>query len=94
MASNWAKFLGAAAIAGFAVVGSGCAGDMSRMEAKLDEAMNSAAAAQSAAASAASAASRAQSTADAALEAANGAQACCQANSEKIDRMFQRAMTK
>ncbi|MGI9334587.1 MAG: Lpp/OprI family alanine-zipper lipoprotein [Gammaproteobacteria bacterium] len=94
MASKLAKILGAAAIAGFAVAGSGCAGDMSSMQAKVDEAMNAAAAAQSAAANAASAAASAQSTADAALEAANGAQACCNANSDKIDRMFQRSMTK
>lgn len=94
MATKLAKVLGAAAIAGFAVAGSGCAGDMSAMQAKIDEAMNAAAAAQSASASASSAAASAQSTADAALEAANGAQACCSANSEKIDRMFQRAMTK
>jgi hypothetical protein len=39
-------------------------------------------------------ASGAQSTANQALSAANGSQACCDATNEKIDRMFQRSMSK
>ena len=55
------------------------------------------AAADSAAAaanSAANTASSAQSTANQALQAAQGAQACCDATNEKIDRAFNRAMGK
>ena len=36
----------------------------------------------------------AQVTADAALEAAGSAQACCDANSEKMNRMFEKASMK
>ena len=39
-------------------------------------------------------ASGAQSTANQALSAANASQACCDATNEKIDRMFQRSMSK
>jgi len=55
------------------------------------------AAAESAAASASSAASAAnsaQSTANQALQAAQGAQACCDATNEKIDRAFKKSMGK
>jgi hypothetical protein len=51
-------------------------------------------AAGAAAASANSAASAAQSSANQAAQAAKGAQACCDANSEKIDRAFQKSMGK
>jgi Alanine-zipper, major outer membrane lipoprotein len=50
--------------------------------------------AAAAAASAANAASSAQSTANQALQSAQGAQACCDATNEKIDRAFNRAMGK
>ena len=53
-----------------------------------------AAAAQSAATSASSAATSAQSTANQALQAAQGAQACCDATNEKIDRAFKKSMGK
>lgn len=39
-------------------------------------------------------ASGAQSTANQALNAANQSQACCDATNEKIDRMFERGMSK
>jgi murein lipoprotein len=54
----------------------------------------SADAANAAASSASSAASAAQSAANQALQAAKSAQACCDANSEKIDRAFQKSMGK
>jgi hypothetical protein len=38
--------------------------------------------------------SGAQSTANQALQAAQGAQACCDATNEKIDRAFKRSMGK
>ena len=43
---------------------------------------------------AAQAASSAQSTADQALAAATEAQACCEANKESMERMFQKSMSK
>ncbi len=50
--------------------------------------------AKSSADGAASAAARAQSTADQAMSAASAAQACCDRNSEKIERMFKKAQSK
>jgi murein lipoprotein len=57
-------------------------------------AKSAAAAASASASSAANAASSAQSTANQALQAAQGAQACCDATNEKIDRAFKRSMGK
>ena len=78
----------------------GCA-STSELEAKVDKASADAAAAASAAEAAraaadraSQAASRAQSTADQALSAATEAQACCKANRESMDRMFQKSMSK
>jgi hypothetical protein len=51
-------------------------------------------AAGAAAAAANTAANSASSTANQALQAAKAAQACCDANSEKIDRAFQKSMGK
>ena len=51
-------------------------------------------AARAAAASAAQAARSAQSTADRALSAATEAQACCDANRDRLERMFQRSQAK
>jgi hypothetical protein len=51
-------------------------------------------AANAAAGNAASTASAAQNTANQAGQAAKAAQACCDANSEKIDRAFQKSMGK
>lgn len=81
-------------------LGSGCAtnGDA---QATADAAARDAAAAKSAAEaaraaadSAAQAAAAAQSTADQALAAANEAQACCDANRDRLERMFQRSQAK
>jgi len=70
-------------------------------DAAIKAAQQDAAAAKSAAesaaasaSSAASAANSAQSTANQALQAAQGAQACCDATNEKIDRAFKRSMGK
>jgi hypothetical protein len=57
-------------------------------------AKSAAEAASASASSAANAASSAQSTANQALQAAQGAQACCDATNEKIDRAFKRSMGK
>ena len=50
--------------------------------------------AKAAAASAQAAADSAQSTADRALSAATDAQACCDANRDRLERMFQRSQAK
>ncbi|MDH3977416.1 MAG: Lpp/OprI family alanine-zipper lipoprotein [Gammaproteobacteria bacterium] len=69
----------------------------SRIEAMEASVANAASAADAASASASEArqmASGAQSTANQALNAANQGQACCDATNEKIDRMFQKGMSK
>ena len=79
----------------------GCATTGADVESKADKAIADAATAASAAEAAraaadraAQAAARAQSTADQALSAATEAQACCEANKESMERMFQRSMSK
>ena len=57
-------------------------------------AKSAAEAARASADSAAQSASRAQSTADRALSAANGAQSCCDANRDRMEKMFQKSMSK
>ncbi|MDX1507543.1 MAG: alanine-zipper protein [Woeseiaceae bacterium] len=78
----------------------GCA-NTAELEAKADRAAADAAAAASAAEAAraatdraSQAASAAQRTADQALAAATEAQACCRANKEAMERMFQKSMSK
>ena len=85
---------------------SGCATTeaVNRAQATADEAKSlaqqaasDAAAAKAAAADAADAkrmAANAQNTANSAAQAAAGAQSCCNANSEKLERMFQKSMAK
>ena len=84
-------------------VAAGCAGQETtdRAQATADSAARDAAAAKStaeaaraAADSAAQAAAAAQRTADQALAAATEAQACCDANRERLERMFQKSMSK
>lgn len=81
----------------------GCASqaDRDQVQASIDSAARDAAAAQSAAEaaraaadSAAQAARSAQSTADQALAAAREAQSCCDANRDRLERMFQKSMSK
>ena len=78
----------------------GCANN-AELEAKADRAAADAAAAASAAEAARAAADRAsqaaaaaQSTADQALAAATESQACCEANKEAMERMFQKVQSK
>lgn len=84
-------------------VASGCAttAQVNEAQATADNAARDAAAAKSAAEaaraaadSAAQSAASAQSTADQALSAATEAQACCDANRDRLERMFQRGMSK
>ena len=79
----------------------GCATGLDEIRATADRAAADAAAAAStaeaaraAADRAAQAASSAQSTADRALSAATESQACCEANREAMDCMFQKSMSK
>ena len=57
-------------------------------------AKSAAEAARASADSAAQAAASAQSTADQALSAATEAQACCDANRDRMEKMFQKSMSK
>lgn len=95
--------LRASALALSVVLAAGCASTSQIDEAKAtaDRAAADAAAAASAAEAAraaadraAQAASAAQSTADQALSAATESQACCEANRESMERMFQKSMSK
>ncbi len=81
----------------------GCANTsaIDEVRATAERAAADAAAAKSAADAARSAADRAsqmassaQSTASQALSAAQGAQSCCDANRERLERMFQKSMSK
>ncbi len=65
-----------------------------RAAADAAAAASSAEAARAAADRASQAASAAQSTADQALSAATESQACCEANRESMERMFQKSMSK
>jgi hypothetical protein len=86
-----------------AIIVTGCAAGATneRIEALATQAGADAAAAASSAEAARAAADRAsqaaaaaQSTADQALSAATEAQACCEANRESMERMFQKTMSK
>jgi hypothetical protein len=94
--------LRAGALALFVVMTAGCAttalddvkATADRAAADAAAAISAAEAARAAADRAASAASAAQSTADQALAGASEAQACCEANRESMERMFQKSMSK
>jgi hypothetical protein len=95
------------AVSAAAVLATGCVSTsdfnehVTSTDAAIKAAQQEAAAAKAAAdsatasaSSAANAASAAQSSANQALQAAQGAQACCDATNEKIDRAFKRSMGK
>lgn len=90
------RILTASALAAFVVLGSGCAttGQLDEVRAMAEEAKQAAAQAASNASAAGSKADAAAMKADEAMNAAGSAQKCCQANSEKMNRMFEKAMTK
>ena len=98
--AKWATAAGAAALL---VLGSGCARiqDVNALQAEIDSLKTELSAAQAAteaakteAMAARSAAGDAASAADSAMSAASDAQASGAANSEKIERMFQKVMMK
>lgn len=64
------------------------------VQSTANNALSEARSARSAADSAAAAARSAQSAANAAQRTADEALACCRDNSDKIERMFEKAMTK
>jgi hypothetical protein len=80
---------GVAALALVVGLAGGCAStqDLERVEGLAMQA-------QSMARDAQASADRANQTADAALQTAEGAQACCDANTERMDRMFRKSMYK
>jgi hypothetical protein len=94
--------LRASALVLFVAMAAGCATTgLDDVKATADRAAADAAAAASAAEAARAAADRAsqaasaaQSTADRALSAATESQACCEANRESMERMFQKSMSK
>ncbi len=67
---------------------------VSRLSGDLDGVKSAADGASRAAAAAQQAATSAQNSANQALSAAQAAQACCDANSEKLNRMFEKSMSK
>jgi len=77
---------------------SGCAtvskDQLDEVRAMAEKAMSSSETATMTAEKAMSTAEGAMSKADAAMGAANGAQACCDANTDRIDRAFQKSMQK
>jgi hypothetical protein len=107
MKSKFVKTMGAALILALAA---GCAtkGELAEVRALADAAQRSAdqakqaagdaqrtgSRAQQAAADAQTAANRAQATADQAAISASDANKCCAANSERLDRMFEKAQRK
>jgi hypothetical protein len=100
MIKNVLKVSAAVLVLGLA---SGCASTaaIEKAQTTADAAARDAAAAKSAAEaarasadSAAQAARGAQSTADKAMSAATASQACCDANRDRLERMFQKSMSK
>ncbi len=95
--------LRASALVLFVALAAGCAttsqlddvkATADRAAADVSAAVSAAEAARAAADRATQAASAAQSTADQALSAATESQACCEANRESMERMFQKSMSK
>ena len=102
MKTRIAKLAAATSVAAVVTLGAGCAGpELDAMQADIESLKGATAAAQDTAAGAASDAEAARTeagqasrTANRALSAAREAQACCAANSEKIERMFKKSMMK
>jgi F0F1-type ATP synthase membrane subunit b/b' len=98
-----ARAVNMSVLAAVAVVGTGCAtsGSLEEMRGMIKEAASAAQSAQRSADQAQNTADaalqdadEAGATADAAAQAAQKAQMCCNANTERMDRMFLRAQQK
>lgn len=74
----------------------GCASmeELNKLRAEVEATQRTAEAAQTTANTAQASADRAQQTAKQALQAAADAQACCDANTERLNRAFERSMLK
>jgi len=95
MSAKIARLMTVALVAGFIAVGAGCANtEMDEIRSMAREAKGAADRAERTAKRAESRATEAQRQAEQALTAANAAQACCTANTEKLNRMFKKSMTK
>ena len=97
------KWSAAASVAAVVTLGAGCAStdDLNALRADVESLRSATSAAQDTASGAVADAEAARSeagqasrTANRALSAAREAQACCAANSEKIERMFKKSMMK
>ncbi len=96
MSAKMARLTAVALAAMFIAVGSGCASnsEIDEIRSMAREAKGAADRAERTAKRAESRATEAQRQAEQALTAANAAQACCTANSEKLNRMFKKSMSK
>lgn len=96
MSVNLTRVATAVMAAAIITLASGCASteQIEEIQRMAREAKGAAERAERTANRAESTANSAASQAQQALQAANEAQACCTANSEKLDRMFKKSMTK
>ena len=96
MSAKIARLTAVALAAMFIAVGAGCASnsEIDEIRSMAREAKGAADRAERTAKRAESRATEAQRQAEQALTAANAAQACCTANSEKLNRMFKKSMSK
>jgi hypothetical protein len=98
MATKLQAALRAAALVGSLAIVTGCASvtqeQLDEVRAAAESAQTAATAAQRTATQAQQTAQGAQSSATQALQAAQRAQACCDANTQRIDRMFEESQAK
>lgn len=96
MSARIARLMTVALVAAFIAVGAGCASqtEVDEIRSMAREAKGAADRAERTAKRAESRATEAQRQAEQALSAANAAQACCTANTEKLNRMFKKSMSK
>jgi hypothetical protein len=96
MSAKIARLMTVALAAMFIAVGTACAGnaEIEEIRSIAREAKGAADRAERTAKRAESRATEAQRLAEQALTAANAAQACCTGNTEKLNRMFKKSMSK
>ena len=96
MSARIARLMTVALAATFITLSAGCASttDIDEIRSMAREAKGAADRAERTAKRAESRATEAQRQAEQALTAANAAQACCTANTEKLNRMFKKSMMK
>ncbi len=95
MSAKIARLMTVALAAMFITLGTGCATtEIEEIRSMALEAKGAADRAERTAKRAETRATEAQRAADQAMSAANAAQACCTANTEKLNRMFKKSMMK